>query len=556
MKQYKNWFQFENRCWLVVILVISLVVWSRQIHIGGFSWSDAPLHAMDGVFVGDVFHAISQGHLQSWAKNYYLRYPCLGIVVFYPPLFALVEAIFFGLFGISVITARLTVIFFGLGGILAIYWVARQLFDRTAAIFTAGLWASLPATVLWSRQVMLEVPTTAMILATCGCYLQYKSNKSILFLVLTAVGLVLSVFTKQWAIFFGAVILIDLIRTVGLKKAFASRHALTMGACMVIIGAYMVVSSRYAALSKYLVWENGGWQHVTNPDHWLYYLRALPHEQVLSWPMMGFAGLGFLLAASNRQIKKLRVPLLWAVVFYLFASLIYYKEPRYFYLITPAGVLIAAGGLSFGLEKTKLQFAGRGLLTFLMLFQFAYGWGMNPDRLSSYEPAAKMILDNRDANLILVDATREGQFIFDMRRLQGSEGNVYTLRASKLLYSRAARKKWGYQEYVQTEQEILQLIQNYGIRYIVVESAPPVIPDWEDFFPKPSQLLRKVLRDSRLFEKLASWPISDDPAWNGVYLEVFRYNGPVTNNQTTLKIPMPSMGRDIEIALPKTTLAP
>jgi hypothetical protein len=444
----------------------------------------------------------------------------------------------------------MSVLFFAAGGLLAMYWVARQLFDRTAGILAAGLWASLPGTVLWSRQVMLEVPTTTMILVTCGCYLQYRSNRSIFWLVMTAIGLILAAFTKQWAIFFGVVLLFDLIRTTGIKKAFSTQHAIAGGTCLMVLGAYMVMSSHYAALSKYLVWEDGAWRHLFQLDQWLFYIKALPDEEVLSWPMLGFAGLGFLIAASTRQMKKLRVPILWAIVFYFFASFIAYKEPRYFYLMTPAGVLLAVGGLCFGLDKTPLKTAGRGILTFLMLYQFAYGWSQDPDRLSSYEPAAKAILEQKDANLVLVDATRDGQFIFDMRRLQGDSGRVYTLRGSKLLYSRAARKRWEYKEYVQNEEDILRLIKDYGIRYIVVESAPPVIPDWEDFFPRPSQLLRKALRDMRSFERLMNFPVSNNPVWNGVYCEVYRYKGPLSISRNTLTIPMPSVGRNIEVVLP------
>ncbi len=551
MKDYRNWFRFESWWWLVAIVAISLLVWSRQIHVGGFSWSDAPLHAMDGVFVLDLAKAAPIGHLKGWMQDYYARYPSLGMIVFYPPFFATVEATFYAIFGISVLTARLSVLFFAVGGLLAMYWVARQLFDRTAGLLAAGLWASLPGTVLWSRQVMLEVPTTAMLLATCGCYLQYKTSRSVTWLVLTAVGLVLATFTKQWAIFFGVVLLLDLVRSLGIRKTFSTPHALAGGVSLLVIGAYMVMSARYAALSKYLVWEDGGWRHLLGIDNWLFYLKSLPQEDVMGWPMVGFAALGFLLAASASQVKRLRVATLWAVVFYIFASVISYKEPRYLYLITPAGVLLAVGGLCHGLEKTRLKVTGRALLTFLMLYQFAYGWGQDPERLTSYDPAARLICEKGDSNLVLVDATREGQFIFDMRRAQGAEGDIYTLRGSKLLYSRAARKRWGYREYVQNESDVLRLIRDYGIRYVVVESAPPVIPDWEDFFPRPSQLLRKVLRDARSFERLMDFPIDNGPVWNGVHLEVYRYRGPLADSRQTLTIPMPSMGRDIEVTLPK-----
>ncbi len=520
------------------MVAAGVVVWSRQILVGGFSWSDAPVHAVDGVFALDLVREISFGHLGQWVQNYYVRYPCLGIVVFYPPFFAGVEAVFFALLGVSVFAARVSVIFFGAAGVLAMYWVARQLFDHTGGILAAGLWATLPATVLWSRQVMLEVPMTSMILICCGCYLQYRSSKKIGWLVLTAVSFVLAFLTRQWVIFFGAVLLIDFIRTMGFKKTFSSKHALAIGVSLLVIGAYTVFSAKY---SKFLIQDETGWRPLFSFRHWWFYLGALP--EVLSWSMLGFAAVGFLIAASTHQVKKLQIPVLWIIVFYFFATVVAYKEVRYFYPITPSGVLLAVGGLYYGLEKTQLKFPGRVILTLVLVFQFFNGWLQNPDRLSDNNSAAGLILSRADSDLVLVNTTRDGQFIFDMRRLQGPQGRVYTLRGCKVLYSRD-------REYVRTEKDILALIQNYGIGYIVAESGPPAIPDWESYFPRPAQLLRSLLRDTRTFEKLASNPIGDNPVWKNVRLEVYHYKGKIVRSRSTLTIPVPSMGRDIEVTLP------
>ena len=41
-----------------------------------------------------------------------------------------------------------------------------------------------------------------------------------------------------------------------------------------------------------------------------------------------------------------------------------------------------------------------------------------------------------------------------MRRAQGSEGRCYVLRASKLLFARAARKQWWYTQYVTSPDDV------------------------------------------------------------------------------------------------------
>jgi hypothetical protein len=543
----QNWFKLEAWVWLPLLAIFCLLVWCRQINLGGFSWSDASIHAMDGVFILDIVRDLPT-RLHDWAEQYYLRYPCLGIVTFYPPFFAGVEAIFYAIFGVSVLTARLCVVAFALTGFFAMYWIGKQLLDKTAGLLAAGLWATLPMTVLWSRQVMLEVPTVTMLLLCFGCYLKYRASKTLPWIIATAIFFTFAFFTKQWAIFLGAVILIDLLRSEGLKKTFTPRHMFTAGLCLLVIGAYMTFSSRYAALSPTLVRGEQPWRHLLSTDHWLFYLRTLP--QVVSWPIVGFAGLGILLAASAHQLKTLRLPILWSIAFYIFATIIAYKEPRYFYLIAPAAVLLAVGGITKGLEKTHLAWAGRGLLLTLLLIQFIHGWFQNPDRLSDFAPAAKAIIERGDTDLILVDANRDGQFVFDMRKLQGPDGKIITLRGSKLLYSRAARSRWNYQAHVETEADILKLIRDYGIRYVVVESAPPNVPDWRDFFPPPSQQLRMLLRDESHFEKLLSFPVSPAPTWHAVDIELYRYRRPFGEVKKSITFPMPSVGQDLELPIP------
>src|SRR5690348_8129299 len=54
---------------------------------GDFAWSDAPRHALNGVFLRDFLIAMPWQDPKQYAMDYYLRYPALTIL-FYPPLFS------------------------------------------------------------------------------------------------------------------------------------------------------------------------------------------------------------------------------------------------------------------------------------------------------------------------------------------------------------------------------------------------------------------------------------------------------------------------------------
>ncbi len=542
---------------LLSVFLISLCIWTKQITVGAFSWSDAPLHAMDGVFVHDFVDVLikhkyslsNPNEIKEWAYQYYAKYPSLGIIVFYPPFFAAIEACIYALMGISVLAARFTVVIFAIAGFWALYFIAKMLFDRASAIFAAGIWASLPTTVIWTQTVMLEVPTVAMILLSCLFYIKFRESNKTIWLILTAIFVIFAFLTKQWAIFISAVFLLDLILHIGFTKTFSRRNIIIALAAGVVIIFYMMFSSRYAALSKMLV-RGDNWKHLLLISNWLFYIKALP--KVLGIPVSVLSVAGLFIAAATHKLKNFRLFILWAIIFYIFATIIAYKEERYFYLIVPACVLLSAGGVSVGLRDTNLSYIGQIILIALLCLQAVIGWHKSPDRLNKFETAADIVIKNSDTNLVLVDATREGQFIFDMRRLQGADGKIFVLRGSKLLYSRAARKRWKYTEYAKTQKDILNLIKKYSIRYIVVESAPPNVPDWQDYFPPPSQKLRKLLGNRHLFAKVAEFPVSPNvkhKVWRNVKLQVFRFQGRLRHKTGIIVIPVPSMGGNIKIEI-------
>lgn len=486
----------------------ALVVWSREIWVGGFGWSDAPRHALDGAFLLDAARAMPVGHFGEWAREYAARYPTLGIFGLYPPFFAGVEAVFYAALGVSVLASRLTVAAFGLGGLLAMYWVGRQLFDYRAGILAAGLWGTLPTTVLWAREAVLEVPAVTMLLVCLGGYLQYRSTGRRGWLAVTAASLTAAALTRQGTVVFGLVLMIDLVWALGWKKTMTARAAAVFAAAGAVIGLNLLFVPGSSA-------AGAGWRGLLTLENWLFYGRTMP--ELVGGAMLGFAGVGFLICTSVGKLKTIRLPLLWLVVFYVFASTLPSKSPRSFYLVTPAVVLAAVGGLYQALERTPLKTPGRAILAAVLVVQFAFGWRQDPERLNDYGGAVRAILHRGDAGVVLVDAVRDGQFVFDMRREQGARGRVQTICAGAIV-----RPEW-------REKEILAMLRGRGVRYVVLETNAPVASDWHDGYggmeSRPCPMLRKAVYGSGGFEKIASFPVGDSAAWKDARLEVFRCRG-------------------------------
>src|SRR5271165_242720 len=185
---------------LLLLMVAVVLLFKTSPTQGDFWWSDAPRHAMDGIFYYDMARAMPITHAKQWAINYYLQYPAVTVLT-YPPLFALVEAVFFALFGVSHATAQLTVSAFYLVAVWGAYFLSRCWLGRLAALATALLFASTPAVALWGRQVMLEVPTFAFLLWSAYFFFRYLDSNRPRYLYFAVLAVLGAAYTKQPAVF-------------------------------------------------------------------------------------------------------------------------------------------------------------------------------------------------------------------------------------------------------------------------------------------------------------------------------------------------------------------
>jgi 4-amino-4-deoxy-L-arabinose transferase-like glycosyltransferase len=87
---------------------------------------------------------------------------------FYPPMFNLVTALYFGVAGASVFTGRLVAVTFSLLTLVVLYKIARGMYGAKTALLSAVLFAVMPGIVWLSRMAMIE---TMLIFAFSLCML-------------------------------------------------------------------------------------------------------------------------------------------------------------------------------------------------------------------------------------------------------------------------------------------------------------------------------------------------------------------------------------------------
>jgi len=526
--------------WLAtaILIAVTLLFGCREITGGGLGWSDAPQHMMNGAFVRDAVREMPLGRLRPWAEDFYLRHPAIGIIVYWPPGFGMVEAAFFAMAGVSIAVARFAVVAMAAGAVVLLYLLASRWFDRRTGLFAALMLLACPHGQLWLTDVLVEWPAMFWILLTVWLYFRCRDSGRAWAAFATAGAFVMAVLTKQTAGFIGLVLLVhallDPLARARMKRPASIVSGLLAGC---VLAGYFLFARHYAGLTTRLIEFD-----ASDP---FYYFSKL--GETAGWPMTLLAAAGILSLIRSRQAPAGGLLPLWFLAWTGFASLIAAKEPRYFFFALPPLAVWAASCAGVYLARVSVGAVATALVAGLMLVS---AWRSPPARLPRYDAAVHALLDRGDADLVLIDGVRDGQFVVDAYVDPVARSRIIPLRASKLLYARPARERFGLEEFVHSPQDVRQLLDRYGIRYVVMESALPRT-EYAEADPPARAVLRETVADQNRFELLAVWPLRcTDPAWNDVELRLYRYRNCPPRTASQITLPIPGMSADVTIALP------
>ncbi len=502
----------------LALAALALALTLPGITQGGFRHSDASRHAMDGVFIHDFVHDLprSAANPIDYTLGYYAQYPALGIILYYPPFFALVEAVFFAVFGISPFTARLTVVFFAAVAAVGGYRLLKDLFNARVAFVAVALFLSLPIVVFWSRQTMLEMPTAAMILAAAWFFHRYIDLGHRRSALWTGLLVVLAVMTKQPALFilpaFGLYALVC-------RKWEIFRHwqfYAGMAIMAAVLVPYFYLTFRYAhyltasvltptsaaagpgflrALLDRLMLVLAGWSG-NNP------LKA-PGPWVL-WPSLACAAVCVVWEILRPRFRGTYLLALMLLSYLLQSVLLRAHVGRYAFVILPVLtafplLLLARLDLLRRAPVLVAACAGVGALAVASFLQPV-------NIVSGHQQAISELVRRNGANkLVLFEGYWDGDAVFFARQAD-PERHLYLLRGSKLLYSYASFPGVYQMVRVQTHQDVRDLIRSYGIQAVAVESRDVYANNKNSGDPliKVRRMLREVLQDAEQFELIAS----------------------------------------------------
>jgi hypothetical protein len=477
--------------------IFGLVMFFTSPVAGDFSWSDAPRHALNGIFIRDFVVNMPLYNPKQYAVNYYLQYPALTIL-FYPPLFSVVLAGSYSFFGFSHAVAQGTVTFFHVLMALGTYLLVRRWLSHGYAIGAALMLVASSEIAFWGRQVMLDIPTYAWLAFTALAFVLYLDNDRPGYLYLTVLLYTGALYTKQTPLFVPGAILLGLLAGRG-SAAFRDRHvwfaALIFAAAMVPLVMLQVKFGQVNTGSM----MGGMRQDIprTSLQAWTYYAAQLPHQ--LGWPTVLLAAaylVGAVIRPSWRLPRAHMVFLLaWFLLGYTLFSFVMVREPRHDLMILLPLPIFASLTIRHALDHRQSGI-GPGLAVGVGVGSLLWSLYANPiPYVGGYVEAARFVMEHAPENsMVLFSGYRDGNFIFNMRA--GDRPDLGVVRADKLLLQFAIERERGVRDRGITGVQIEEMIRRYAVRYVVAQTD-----FWRDL---PSmRALDELLHDNTRFRPVS-----------------------------------------------------
>ena len=435
---------------------------------GDFWWFDASRHAMNGVFLRDLLLEGGLLHPIRFATEYYQQYPAINIG-FYPPFMYLSSVPFLTIFGASHAVSQAVVTLYALAAGVMVYLICQQSMDKISALATALAVMTIPEMALWARQVQLDVPAVALLLATAWSLIRYLQSGRSRWLLATAIFLGLAMLTRMQAGYAApAVALFALFY----KTPQRPRLRVWIGAAVLFLALALpsVASAIYfSRVTGSLAGAMPNMPTLWSIKNWAWYAVALPDQ--VGIPAVWLIVIGLVSAAitsfRSGASVQMRVIAAFAVSSWLFFTLVSNKEPRFNLPSLPFLYIVAAMGL-YRIWPFMARLALMAVAAWLCYQALAVAQVPVAD---GFREATELAQANTpQGQNVLISAHRDGSFIFDMRTM-GKRRDIGLRRADKLFVEINIMRQLGIKDQNLDQNAIRAILNNQRVAVVVAQTG-------------------------------------------------------------------------------------
>jgi hypothetical protein len=480
----------------VVVTFLLVAAWHRQSD-GLWFQGDAPRHAVNGLFWWDLLRTLPRDPVDL-AVRYYARYPVIAPAT-YPPFFYTLEGLAFAVFGPSPYTARFVVLLFAvMAGLYTMAWARRWI--GPLAGWTGAFLALMPGIVVWSNTVMLNVPATALGLASLYHFRRWLETTRMTSLVLTALfvtAVLLTYYPSASVLSILAAWTLLRVRDLRFDRRFLWIAVAGLIALVPLLAALLLApvhTSRQLPTVAFL----------TRPTTWTYYWRMLPG--VIGRPALalGLAGCAAGLA-SARWRSEVVFLIIWIIVLIAGLSLLPARDPRYILLVAPA--FVAAISIGIACAARYLPPLDPASQLAVLAAGLAVGaWSaahIEVPQVSGFREVATYLQQRAPADAVFYDGPYDGLFGFYVRASDPNFERRLVL-GDKLLYEAGPTTtfRWVQKSNVTSTDDVVHLLRTRsGCRWVAIEVSRTLN------LASGQRLLRETVERSE-FELVRSFPIA------------------------------------------------
>ncbi|PIP63366.1 hypothetical protein CO165_01360 [Candidatus Roizmanbacteria bacterium CG_4_9_14_3_um_filter_33_18] len=229
---------------IVIILLIFLIIGFlfRFIQIDkvppGFDW-DERSHAYNAL-------SIAQTGKDEWGKSFPSNFRAFGDNKL--PLYTYFTAFFVKIFGMNIVSSKLTAIFSGVLSILVIYFIFKELFNNKKwALLAAFFMVFSPHSLFFSRIALEPILANLLIIIGFLFAIKFLKKKSLVHFFLATIFLIASLFTYHLTRIIAPILLFFLFIFAFLNFKKASRHIIFYIAMLFITSIF--IFSQYGSES-------------------------------------------------------------------------------------------------------------------------------------------------------------------------------------------------------------------------------------------------------------------------------------------------------------------
>jgi len=528
------------RTWTVPAGIITLALLVGTVHMTDETYldlqGDSARYLMNGVFFLDVSHdaSIAVRDFRGYAAQYYSRYPALSLG-HHPILPSLLMAPVFGLFGISVPSARLVPLICFVAASVFLLLLVERVYDRRVSFVATLMFILSPFAASFSRSFLSEMPALAAMMAAVYFCERYSRSNRRLDLGLFIASAVISMYGKQLAACMLPVYALQIARRGGARQLLKAEVVAGAVAAAILLVPLALMTLE---LSPHNVrWVRAVATGSRNVDYLSVVIGAMAAQ--LSWPIVGLAALGSLRAAATRDRRGMLF-LLWVAAF---VGLVLgvtkdVEAERYTIYWVPALCTLAATAVTLWSSRT-VRMAAVGVLVLSLAREGIAASYVHAAGAGGYEDVARYVVSKTDgeATVLFSGDLDTGYFVFFVRKHDRNR-RLVVLRSDKILTT-SYMANTGYKERVQEPGQIDPILAAFGTRFVVIEDRPSRsrVLDW----------LRIRVKRAPFVERLRVPLRTRDGRIKSVDLVVFENVGvPAANPETRMRLDLPVAGMVIE----------